>query len=69
MVVLVCSGGRGQVKRMCRGRGGKVEGVEERWGRQKREGGRIREKREKRVNQTRVLKSKKKEGEVKDLVW
>lgn len=59
MVVWVCSGGRG----------GKVEGVEERWRREKREGGRIRERREERVNQTRVLRSKKKEGEVKDLVW
>ena len=52
MVVWVYSGGRG----------GKVEGVEERWRREKREGGRIREKREKRVNQTRVSRSKKKRG-------
>ena len=59
----------GAGEEMRRGRGGKVEGVEERWGRGKREGGRVREKREKRVNQTRVLRSKKKEGEVKDLVW
>lgn len=56
---------------MCRGRGGKVEGVEERWegGGVEREGERVRERREERVNQTRVLRSKKKEGEVKGLVW
>ena len=54
---------------MCRGRGGKVEGVEERWERGRREGGRVRERREERVKQRRILSSKKKEGEVKGLVW
>lgn len=51
---------------MCRG--GKVEGVEERWERGRREGGRVRERREERVNLTRVLRSKKKEREEKGLV-
>lgn len=62
MVELVCSGGRGEVKRC-------VEGVEERWERGRREGGRVRERREERVNLTRVLRSKKKETEEKGLEW